>query len=505
MRIVFGGFQHETNTFAPTRADYAAFERGGGFPGLSRGDAVFAALGDANLPAAGFCAAARAAGHELVPTVWASTSPSAHVTREAYERIAGAIVDGVRAALPVDAVYLDLHGAMVAEHVDDGEGELLARVRAVIGPDVPLLASLDLHANVTQRMLAQADALLAYRTYPHVDMSATGRRTYALLEKRVALGRRHAVAARRLPFLIPICWQSTLDEPGRGLYGALAALERESPGTHLSFAMGFPAADFAECGPVVWAYADTEAEARRLADALGDEAQAAESRFHGELLPADEAVRTALALARDGHKPVVISDAQDNPGAGANSDTTGLLRALIAQRAERVALGLIVDPAAARAAHAAGVGVSLRIAVGGRAGIPGDEPFEYDFVVEALSDGQLTTQGPFYGHARLQLGPSACLRAGGVRVVVASVKAQMADQAMFRYVGIEPTEQDIVVVKSTIHYRADFQPIAARLVTAIAPGPMMMLPTGWRWQHLPPSMRLYPGGPTQAECQQARA
>ncbi|SAK85094.1 PF07364 family protein [Caballeronia calidae] len=199
--ILIAGFQHETNTFAPSKAAYENFERGEGFPLMCRGDDVLA-LREVNIPAGGFIRAAEASGHTLVPVIWAGASPSAHVTRDAFERIVGEIVDAARTRY-VDAVYLDLHGAMVAEHVDDGEGELLARVRKAVGRDIPIVASLDLHANVTERMLHNADALVAYRTYPHVDMAHTGARTAALLERLLAGETLHG-ASRRLPFLIPI-------------------------------------------------------------------------------------------------------------------------------------------------------------------------------------------------------------------------------------------------------------------------------------------------------------
>jgi microcystin degradation protein MlrC len=241
-RIVYGSFQHETNTFAPDKAGWEDFLIGGGWPGLSTGDTVWPALKGSNIPAAGFVQAAPDAGDTVAPTVWCVASPSAHVTEQAYEKISGMIVDGVRAALPVDAAYLDLHGAMVAEHFDDGEGELLRRVRAVIGPDVPLIATLDLHANVTQQMLDQADALVAYRTYPHVDMADTGRRAYALLQERFKSGVRPTMAVRRLNFLISICWQCTDIQPAKGLYQLLEDIEPKAP--HVSFATGFPAADF---------------------------------------------------------------------------------------------------------------------------------------------------------------------------------------------------------------------------------------------------------------------
>src|SRR6202040_4168386 len=174
-RIAVGGFLHETNTFAPTRAVYADFVHGGGWPSMTQGADVLKTMRHINVGLAGFVEQAETQGWELVPTIFAAASPSAHVTEDAYERIARVIVDGIKNAGRLDAVYLDLHGAMVTEHLDDGEGEILARVREVIGKDVPLVTSLDLHANVTPEMMEHADALIAYRTYPHVDMAETGR------------------------------------------------------------------------------------------------------------------------------------------------------------------------------------------------------------------------------------------------------------------------------------------------------------------------------------------
>src|ERR1700757_3912521 len=174
-RIAVGAFLHETNTFAPTKATYADFVHGGGWPAMSLGADVPKVMRRMNAGLAGFIEAAETRGWELVPTISCGASPSAHVTKDAYERIVAEMVGGIAAAGPLDAVYLDLHGAMVTEHLDDGEGEILARVRKVIGKELPLVVSLDLHANVTPEMVAHADALIAYRTYPHVDMADTGR------------------------------------------------------------------------------------------------------------------------------------------------------------------------------------------------------------------------------------------------------------------------------------------------------------------------------------------
>lgn len=493
MRIAIAGFQHETNSFAPSKATYADFKRGGGWPALQRGGEMFETMVGCNLPIAGFIEHIKGTRHTMVPTVWAATEPSAHVTTDAFERIAAMIVDGVRDAAP-DAVYLDLHGAMVTEHLDDGEGELLARVRRVVGDKVPVVASLDLHANMTRQMFAATDALIAYRTYPHIDMAETGARTAHHLLARFEGMPRPALSVRRLPFLIGLSAQCTMLEPTRSIYEALAKLESATVPS-VSFTPGFPAADFPECGPVVWAYGRDASHARAACHALADHIEADEAAFDAKIYVAHDAVRHAMAVAERATRPVVIADTQDNPGAGGNSDTTGMLRALIECRAQRAAIGIQVDADAAIAAHRAGAGHDIDIALGGRSGIPGDAPLRGRFRVEALSDGKLTCTGPFYRGARMDLGLSAQLRIDDIRIVVASRKTQLADQELYRYVGIEPTAQAILVNKSSVHFRADFAPIAAEILIAKAPGPMIADPSEFPWKRLAPGIRLKPNGP----------
>ena len=265
--IAVGGFQHETNTFAPSKADYSAFEQGGGWPALTFGEAIAPRLSGANIPATGALKALHAAGHRTPGLAWGAASPSAHVTEDAFERIVGELTARLAQAGPLDGVYLDLHGAMVTEHLDDGEGEILARVRRIVGPHVPIVASLDLHANVTRRMIELADGLVAYRTYPHVDMAATGERAAKLLERTRAAGKPLARAMRALDFLTGLSSQSTFIEPGRRLYDLLEQLEREHD-TVLSFTPGFPMADFPECQMAVFGYGPDQARVHRAVDAL---------------------------------------------------------------------------------------------------------------------------------------------------------------------------------------------------------------------------------------------
>ena len=495
MKILVAGYQHETNTFAPSQADWAAFNRGDSFPAFVHGAAMLAKMRGVNIPIGGFIDAAKTRGWQLVPSSWCGAIPSAHVTEDAFERIAASILADV-AIGNFDAVYLDLHGAAVATHVDDTEGELIGRIRAVVGPDVPIVASLDLHANVTTRMLAEADALVSYRSYPHVDMAATGELAAMLLARRVKFDRREPTAARRLPFLIPLNAQSTWMEPAKSLYEELVELDRDL-GTVSSFCMAFPAADFEECAPMVWSHG------KRAEDAVHRfYARTAEpTQWRLDVVDAAEAVRKAVALAAHRSAPVVLADTQDNPGAGGDSNTTGMLRALLQQGAGRaypgqVALGLLFDPVAAERACTAGVGATIALSLGRAVptftGDPSDAPVQGEFKVRGVSDGGVTLKGPMMTGLMIKLGPCACVEIDGVLVVLTSGKKQLLDRELFRFVGITPEAMKILVVKSSNHFRADFTPFASEIIIAKAAGPMAADPADLPWRRLSPGTRTRP-------------
>ncbi|NBT00927.1 MAG: M81 family peptidase [Betaproteobacteria bacterium] len=465
-RIAIGGMQHETNTFAPTKASYRAFEQGGGWPGVQRGDSMFEALAGANIPAQGAIEAFRAQGHRLIPLTWAAASPSAHVTQDAFERIVGSIEEDLRKALAstegLDAVYLDLHGAMVTEDHEDGEGEILRRVRALVGSRIPIVASLDLHANVTKAMVEHADAMSIYRTYPHVDMAETGARAAFLAMQMMTSGKR------------PLKQHHEHD-------------------CFVSFAPGFPMADIEECGMSVVAYGHDARQLDLAMKAMIDAVESAEKDFALELLTPKDAIQRAMRLGSPG-RPVIIADTQDNPGAGGNGDTTGMLEALLELKAQDACLGLLIDPIAAERAHEAGQGASLEFELGARSGLPGHHPVRRRFTVERLGDGRFTCTGPMFKGFRMQLGKMALLRHEGVRVAIASIKCQAGDQEMFRHLGLEPAQQRLMVLKSSVHFRADFQPIATEVIVARSPGPALADPADFAWTKLRRGVRLNPLG-----------
>ena len=467
-RFAIGGFQHETNTFAPVKASFRDFEMADGWPGLTRGDAMLTAFEGINLPIAGFIAEARKQGHELLPTLWCSASPSAEVEVDAYEKIVGELLERIGALGKIDGLYLDLHGAMVTEHQQDGEGELLERLRKRMGPDLPIVVSLDLHANVTERMVKHASALVICRTYPHVDLAESGAASAMMLDRLARQGPLFK-AMRRTDFLVPLTWQCTLIEPAQGLYRAVAEAERGEV-VNASFAFGFPPADIAECGPAIVTYGTSQRAADEAADRLLALVNAKEAAFAGRIWQPGEAVSYARAKGNSASKPIVLADTQDNPGAGGASDTVGMLRALVDGRAEGAVFANLCDPKSAEAAHRAGVGAQISLSIGGWAGGANNTPYQGTFTVEAVSDGNFLATGPFYRGNRMQLGPMAVLKKDGVRVVLTSRKQQCADQAMLRHVGIEPQAQKILALKSSVHFRADFQPIAEEILIVAAPG-----------------------------------
>jgi microcystin degradation protein MlrC len=493
MRIALAHFLHETNTFAPSKADLNAFVVSG-FGGIKRGAPILRNL-DVNMPFVGFAKEALGFGWDVVPLVATSAVPSAHVTEEAYEHIVGMIIDDLKAALPVDAVYLDLHGAMVTEHLDDGEGELLRRVRGVVGPSVPVVVSLDFHANVSREMVELSDALFIYRTYPHVDLAETGQRAALHLKAMIDGMPKQARAMRTFDFLIPLVAQATALEPLRSLYAQAAALEGRTIGnariSTIAMAPGFSLADVPMSQPTLTVYADSQGAADAAADELAEAFRKAERLFAIDLMEPRDAVRAAMARA-NGKGPVLLADTQDNPGGGGNGDTVGLLRALLEEGAAGAALMHIWDPVAAEAAHAAGTGSVLRIGLGARTGWAGEVPVEADWVVEQLNDGDLRGTGPMAKGWHVQVGPSALLSCNGVKVGVVSRKGQCLDQEQVRIFGLEPSSLPILALKSSVHFRADFEPISSGVIVVKSPGPVFADHRDLGYRKIKPGVRLMP-------------
>jgi microcystin degradation protein MlrC len=499
-RIAIGGWQHETNTFAPFDTDYTAFEMADGWPALVEGPPMIEAVEGINMPIEGFIQAAKH-GAELVPTLWTSAEPGGYVTDDAFERIAQRLCDGIKAAGTLDGVYLDLHGAMVTRGYHDAEGEILARVRALIGPRMPLVASLDFHANVSERMVNATDALTIYRTYPHIDMAETGARAAAVL-MQLMRGVVAFKAYRQGEYLVPLHLGGTDFGPNQGLFKRLLGLAPSSISADI--ALGFPPSDVPDAGPSIVAYAASVGRAQYIVDELSQELSAAESWYVNNVHAPDAAIVRAMANTSD--RPVILADTQDNSGAGGTADSPAPVIDLVRHGAKGAVVAIITDAEFAARAHACGVGGTFEAALGGKLGKTSQfnvGPFRGRFRVLELGNGQFVCSGPVSRGARMNLGPMALVavedRGGAdVKIVVSSVRSQPLDQAMLRHVGVEPAAQRILVLKSSVHFRADFDPLAAETLVVEWPGCNPSDPARCDYTRLRPNLRLAPNGPAAA-------
>ncbi len=464
MRFFIAMFSHETNTFSTIPTDRRQFEA----RDLRYGGELLEAYRGTGTCLGGMIDAAGARGVTLVPSLAAAASPAGRVTADFYALTKERLVADLRAAGALDGVLLDLHGAMVPESTEDGEGELLGAVREAVGPSVPVAVTLDFHANVTHDMVRHATLLHGYKTYPHVDMDARGREaTERLLD--LAAGRiRPTVAWRQPPLLPPIAGQLTARGPMRRLYDLAAEMERDPKVVTISIFAGFPLADIKDAGFSIYVATDNDqALADRLADRLAATAWEHRREFLHTALPVGEAVARALATAG---RPVILADIADNTGGGAGGDTTEILRELVRVGARQTTVACIWDAEAVQACVEAGVGATVTVRVGGRVDPSHGAPVPVTGRVRTLSDGRFIHKGPMFRGLEGRLGPTAVLDVNDLKIILISLRWQTLDPEMMRFVGIEPTAERILVVKSSIHYRAAFEPLAHTLIEVDAPG-----------------------------------
>jgi len=464
VRVFIAMFAHETNTFSTLPTGRREFEA----RDLRWGGELFEAYRGTGTCLGGMLEVAAARGVELVPSVAAAASPAGRVRAELHAEVRARLLADLGAAGRLDGVLLDLHGAMVPEGLEDGEGDLLGAVREVVGPAMPVAVTLDFHANVTRAMVAHATLLHGYKTYPHVDMEARGREAATRLLDVVGGRVRPTVAFRQPPLLPPIAGQLTARGPMRRLHDLAAELERDPRVVSISVFAGFPLADIHDAGLSVYVATDDDGP---LADRLADRLAATAWEHRHEFLHTAPPVREAVARAQaSAGRPVVLADIADNPGGGAPGDTTGILRELLRVGARGATVACLWDPEAARACAAAGAGATLTLAVGGRVDPSHGAPVEVTGRVRALSDGRFVHAGPMFRGVEGRLGPTAVLDVDDLKIILISHRWQTLDPEMIRFVGIDPAAERILVVKSSVHYRAAFEPIAHEILEVDAPG-----------------------------------
>lgn len=468
-KIAIGRISHETNTFSPVPTTLESFGEG---EGILEGDALIREHTGAKTGLGGFLEIASGERWQVAGTLAAGATPSGRVAAAAHTALRDRLVARLAAAVPVDGVLLHLHGAMCSEGMPDGEGDICRHVRAAVGPEVPVIVELDLHGNMTAPFCETVDGVFVYRTNPHVDPYERGLDAARCLA-RILRGDlpRPKVYISKPPMLPPTINMRTAEGPMHDLLADGRAWESRPHIVDVSVFGGFPYADFDQAGTSVLVTATDPAAGRACAEAMGRRAWDLREAFLKPLAAVPEAVERALRLVADRPgRPVVLADVADNPGGGGTGDTTELLRELV-RRGAAGAIACVWDPETARQAAQVGLGGRGQFRIGGKvAPAAFGAPVEVTGRVAHLSDGEFVGSGPVVRGRKVHCGPTAQIDAGGLKIVVTSIRHAANDRGFFRVGGVEPERESLLMIKSRGHFRADFEPIAQAIVEVDAPG-----------------------------------
>ncbi len=478
MRIAIGGLMHESNTFSSGSTTLSSFEAGG----LEVGEGILTRWGQAHHEVGGFFRGAERYGFEPVPTLMAWATPSGPLTAETHGELIDRLVESIRDAGRVDAVLLALHGAMVAEGTPDADGVILARVRELIGPDRPLIATLDYHANVSPLMCEMSDALVGYQTYPHVDQRQRGSHAAGIAAQAASGKARPTQALCQLPLLIHLLAQETDREPIRRIL-AQAQFHESSPGVlAASVLAGFPYADVEKAGASCVVVTDDAPElAHRLANSVAEHLWNLRRELTTTPPSPTEAVERALQASST---PVVLVDLGDNIGGGSAADSTVLIHELIRQDATDVIV-VLFDPEAVQSCVAAGVGSEVNVLAGGKID-RNAPPLPLRGRVRLLHEGRYVEERARHGGLRHNdQGLTAVVEMNGnVQVVLNSRRHPPFSLGQLTSLGLRPDRAKILVVKAAVAYKAAYAPIAGTIIEVDTPGLTAANPARYHYEHL---------------------
>jgi microcystin degradation protein MlrC len=462
MKILIGQIMHETNTFANVPTTVESFRQWGWDVGQ---EMVNQNRGVRNF-AGGMIERAAQLEVEVVPVFSTFAYPAGTITQDTYIALKTELIEGIKAVEAFDAACLALHGAGVAEGIEDLEGELLLAVREVVGTELPVVVTLDLHANVTQTMVEQADAILGNHLYPHTDSFEIGQEAFELAYRIARKEIKPTMHLELLPLMIPT--STTSQSPAREVNHLCWQWEKERDVQDCTFYHGFPYTDIAHQGVAVLTTTNGDPDlAAKVAKQVGSFVWEQRRSFFPRQPSPEEGLKKALELPGS---PVVINETSDNPGGGSPGDGTFLLQAMIEANIERSCFGFIYDPQVVRQAHQAGAGRTINVRLGGKTDALHGSPLELNAYVKCLTDGRFVQSSPMGRGAKIDLGLSARLQVGHVDIVVCSVKAQVLDEQIFLLHGIQLADYKVVGLKSSQHFRAGFEPICSDIITVDSPG-----------------------------------
>jgi microcystin degradation protein MlrC len=451
MRVVTGAISHETSTFTTVPTTWESYHARFGY---WLGSEILKKFRKTNTPMGGFIEGAEAHGFELIPTVFAEPQPSGPTPRDIFDATLKELLDGITEAAPMDGVLLELHGSMVIEGIDDGEGHVLGAVRELVGPEVPIVGQLDIHSNVSDRMVEMADVLIGRETYPEVDMAARGRECADVLVRMAREALRPTMALCQIPMI----WgtnQVTAHPPMSEAVAELHRIEAQPGVVCGSIATCYPLADVPDMGASVYVATDNDqALAQRYADELGEWIFARRADWQ---VPSPSTLQALEQQHTAGRFPIIFADRNDNTGGGSPGDSTGALRTFLEADLQDACVLYIVDPEAVAQCTQAGLGATLTLDVGAKSTPLQGEPVRMTAEVAALSDGRFRYDGPMFEGLEASMGPSAHIRERGVHVLLVTEREQPFDTAFARSLGLDPRQMRYICVKSTAHFRAGFE------------------------------------------------
>lgn len=465
MRIATGAFCHESSTFTTVATPWESWSEHRF--GYLTGDEILDKFGGTNSAIGGIMGGAEKHGFELIPTIFANAQPSGPTPRAVFDRILNDMLERLSAAGQLDGVLLSLHGAMVAEGgIDDGEGHILEAIRNLVGPDVPIISELDIHTNMSKRMVAMADALVVHQTFPEIDQEECGLRCADIMNRILRDGLRPTMALHQLP----LAWgmnQITKHPPMCDAIAELHKIEEQPAVVTASICTAFPLADIPDMGAsVIVTTDDDEALAQRLADQLAAYLWSRREEWQTDWKP----TRDFLAqVESEGKFPVVFADRNDNTGGGAPGDGTAMLRTFIEAGLQDACLLYIVDPEAVAECEKAGIGATISIQIGAKSSPLQGESVVMTAEVAALSDGRFKYEGPRNRGLESSMGPSARIVQDGIHVILVSEREQPYDTAMARILGLEPRNMRYIGLKSAGHFRACYEGFAGNIFSVSEP------------------------------------
>ena len=464
MKIVTGTISHETSTFTTVKTNWDSYRKERF--GYLKGNEIFDKFRNTNTAIGGFLAGAQNHGIEVVPTIFANAHPSGPTPRDIFDEILGDMLERMATMDTVDGIFLDVHGSMVVEGISDGEGHIFAAVRDLVGQSVPIIAQLDIHSNISRKMIETVDVLLGHRTYPEIDQGERARQCADIMHQILTEKLKPTLALNQLP----LCWglnQVTEHPPMKEAIAELLRIEALPEVVCASIATCYPLADHEDMGASVYIATDNDLErAQELVNELATWIWERRTQWPGSSATTLEAL---AEVDKNRDYPAVFADRNDNTGGGSPGDSTGQLRAFVEAGLQNACVLYMVDPEVAKICHQAGVGATVDVRLGAKSTPLQGEPIAMRAKVVAISDGHFTYHGPRYAGLDGDLGPCAHIEQNGVHVIIITEREQPFDTALCESLSLDPRAMRYLGIKSSAHFRAGFESFVSSIRVVAEP------------------------------------